>query len=67
MMCDYCEYSIGYGEAYYDFDDEIICEDCIDEFLDNADNHNGFYTINGERVARADLEDYLDDHRCVFH
>lgn len=33
MYCDYCEEKIENGMEYYEVNDLIICEDCIDKFL----------------------------------
>lgn len=33
MYCDYCEEKIENGMEYFEINDLIICEDCIDKFL----------------------------------
>ena len=33
MYCDYCEEKIENEMEYYEVNDLIICEDCIDKFL----------------------------------
>lgn len=33
MYCDYCEEKIENGMEYFEVNDLIICEDCIDKFL----------------------------------
>lgn len=33
MTCDICEYKLVNGTEYYELNDMVICEDCIDEFL----------------------------------
>lgn len=36
MYCDYCEEKIENGMEYFELNDLIICEDCLDEFLKNV-------------------------------
>lgn len=31
--CDRCRHPIYYGEDYYEFEMEIICQDCIVEYI----------------------------------
>ena len=33
MYCDECEERIENGMEYFELNDLIICEDCLDEFL----------------------------------
>ena len=33
MYCDYCEEKIENEMEYYEVNDLIVCEDCIDKFL----------------------------------
>lgn len=33
--CDCCETTISQGDEYYDMDGDIICEYCIDDWLEN--------------------------------
>lgn len=33
MYCDYCEEKIENGMEYFEVNDLIVCEDCIDKFL----------------------------------
>ena len=33
MVCKYCGNHIDNGEDYYEFEDGIICEDCINDYL----------------------------------
>lgn len=37
--CDMCGNEIYEGDEYYDFDDEVICEDCLMDYV------NEFKTI----------------------
>lgn len=36
MYCDECEERIENGMEYFELNDLIICEDCLDEFLKNV-------------------------------
>ena len=35
MRCDRCGHRISDGEEYYDFLDECVCEECLDDYLDD--------------------------------
>lgn len=38
MNCIYCEHQIDVYEEYWDFEDIIVCEMCLDSFFDELIN-----------------------------
>ena len=48
--CDGCGDDIYYGDEYYEIGDEIVCEDCIGEYLYDA------YAPEHRKVAEYDTE-----------
>lgn len=37
--CSICDERIREDSKYYDFDGEIVCEDCIDDYLEEHSNY----------------------------
>ena len=33
MRCSLCNYRIEIGDVYYDFDDAIVCDECVGDYL----------------------------------
>jgi len=56
MFCIECEYEFVENDEYYKFENEILCEECIDDYIENyIDEHSFIYN------PRAELDDLALD------
>lgn len=54
MICTKCEYKFQENDTYYGFLDEVICEMCIDEYIEEfKDEYKGLFNPKAEH---EDLE-----------
>ena len=59
MYCDECEEKIQNGMDYFELNDLIICEDCLDGFLKNV---RKTYEDDEEwEEAERKVQDYIDN------
>lgn len=59
MYCDECEEKIENGMEYYELNDLIICEDCLDDFLKYV---RKTYEDDEEwEYAEREVQDYIDN------
>ena len=59
MYCDECEEKIENGMEYYELNDLIICEDCLDDFLNDA---RKTYEDDEEwEEAEREVQEYIDN------
>lgn len=58
MYCDYCEEKIENEMEYYEVNDLIVCEDCLDEFLKNVRKtyEEDEFWVEAEREVREYIE-----------
>lgn len=35
FVCSICQYGIVEGDDYYDFEDVIVCDECLSEYVKN--------------------------------
>lgn len=58
MYCDECEERIENGMEYFELNDLIICEDCLDEFLRNVRKtyEDDEFWAEAEREVREYIE-----------
>lgn len=58
MYCDYCEEKIKNGMEYFEVNDLIVCEDCIDKFLKDIRKtyEDDEFWVEAEREVREYIE-----------
>ena len=58
MYCDYCEEKIENGMEYFEVNDLIVCEDCIDKFLKDIRKtyEDDEFWVEAEREVREYIE-----------
>lgn len=59
MYCDECDEKILNNMEYYELNDLIICEDCLDDFLKNV---RKTYEDDEEwEEAEKEVQDYIEN------